>query len=158
VNQDRAEALQDQRERRYLALFDYSDAAIFTCDLEGKFTSVNRAGEKLLGFTEDEALKRNLFEVVAPEDLIAIHNVMQQAVDAQRRINAQVSAISKDGRGLPVEICAHPVCRYGRTVELQVIARPVDKEASGLPLTQTSHLVSVELRDKPNMARKNLLA
>jgi PAS domain S-box-containing protein len=158
VDQDRAGALQDQRERRYLALFDYSDATIFTCDLYGKFTSINRAGEKLMGFTGEEISRRNLFEVVAREYLMAIHNVMQQAVDAQRRITAQIIVITKDGRNLPVEICAHPVCRYGRTVELQVVAHTVDKEDSRLLLMQTSHLVGIELQDKANLARKNLAA
>ncbi|HYJ87092.1 MAG TPA: PAS domain S-box protein [Pyrinomonadaceae bacterium] len=158
VDQDRAGALQDQRERRYLALFDYSDATIFTCDLDGRFTSVNRAGERLMGFTEDEMLKRSLFDVVSPEDLIAIHNVMQQAVDAQRRITAQIILITKEGCSRSVEICAHPVCRYGRTVELQAIARTVNAEAPRLPLTQTSHLVGADLKDKANLAKKNLAA
>ena len=157
VDQDRAGALQDQRERRYLALFDYSDATIFTCDLYGKFTSMNRAGEKLMGFTGDEISRRNLFEVVAREYLIAIRNVMQQAVDTQRRITSQINVMTKDGRSVPVEICAHPVCRYGRTVELQVIARTVDKEATRLPLVQTSHLVGADL-NKANLAKKDLAA
>lgn len=158
VDQDRAVALQDQRERRYLALFDYSDATIFTCDLYGKFTSINRAGERLIGLTEEETLRRNLFEVVAPEYLIVVHNVMQQAIDAQRRITSEIVLTTKEGRSLMVEICAHPVCRYGRTVELQVIAHTVETETSRLPMTQATHVAGVELRDKADSMNKNLAA
>jgi PAS domain S-box-containing protein len=158
VDQNRAVALQDQRERRYLALFDYSDATIFTCDLFGKFTSINRAGERLMGFTEEETLSRNLFEVVAPEYLIVVHNVMQQAIDAQRSITSGIVLITKESRSLSVEICAHPVCRYGRTVELQVIARIVDTETSRLPSTQTSHVIGVELKDNAKSTKKNRAA
>ena len=158
VDQDRACTLQDQRERRYLALFDYWDATIFTCELSGKFTSINRAGQRLMGFTEEETLRRNLFEVVAPEHLIVVHNVMQQAIDAQRGSTSAIVLKTKEGHSVSIEICAHPVCRYGRTVELQVIARIGDTETSRLPFTQASHVVGVELKDKANSTRKNLAA
>jgi PAS domain S-box-containing protein len=158
VDQDRAVALQDQRERRYLALFDYWDATMFTCDLYGKFTSINRAGERLMGFTEEEALRRNLFEVVAPEYLIVVLKVMQQAIEAQRGITSELVLITKEGGNPTVEICAHPVCRYGRSIELQVIARIVEIETSRLPMTQAKHIVGVELKDKADSTNKNLAA
>jgi PAS domain S-box-containing protein len=158
VDQDRAITLQDQRERRYLALCDYSDATIFTCDFCGKFTSINRAGEKLMGFTEEETLRRNLFEVVAPEHVIVVHNVMQQAIDAQRGSNSEIVLITKEGHSLSVELCAHPVCLYGRTVELQFIARIVDTGTSRRPLIQASDVVGVELKDKATSTKNNLAA
>ena len=83
---------------------------------------------------------------------------MQQAIDAQRRITSGIMLITKEGRSLSVEICAHPVCLYGRTVELQVIARIVETETSRLPMTQATHVVGVELKDKADSTNKNLAA
>jgi len=158
VDQDRAVALQDQHERRYLALFDYSDATIFTCDLYGKFTSINRAGERLMGFTEEEALRQNLFELVAPEYLVVVLKVIQQAIEAQRGITSELVLITKETDTLLVEICAHPVCRYGRSIELQVIARIIEKETSRLQMTQATHVVGIELKDRTDSTNKNLAA
>jgi PAS domain S-box-containing protein len=158
VDQDRAIALQALRESRYLALFDHSDAIIFTCDLYGKFTSMNRAGEKLMGFGPEEPLSRNLFDSVVAAHSRLVHNVIQQAVDTRRLITDEIILITKDGSSLPVEICAHPICQHGRAIEIQVTARILDPDRSRRPLIQASRTVGFELEDKVNLTKKNLAA
>ena len=54
-------------EERYRTLFDNANDIIFTVDLEGNFTSINRAGERLSGYKRSEALAMNFTAVVAPE-------------------------------------------------------------------------------------------
>src|SRR6185436_13781175 len=56
VEQAQGATLQIERERRYLALLDNADAIIYTHDLKGKVTSINRAGERLIGYSEREIL------------------------------------------------------------------------------------------------------
>ena len=52
VEQARAASLQIERERRYLALLDNTNAIIYTHDLQGNFTSINPAGERLTGYSQ----------------------------------------------------------------------------------------------------------
>ena len=50
----RAQAIaeQDEFHRRYLALIENSDEIIYTCDLEGNFTSTNRLCELSTGYSQ----------------------------------------------------------------------------------------------------------
>ena len=51
VEQARTSATRDKYERWYLGLVENSADAIYTMDLEGYYTSINSAGEKLTGYT-----------------------------------------------------------------------------------------------------------
>lgn len=63
----RYRSLQRQRERRHLAFLDNAVEIVYTHDLEGNFTSVNRAGERLSGYAETELLAMNIRQLVMPE-------------------------------------------------------------------------------------------
>ena len=54
-------------EERYRDLFENAQDAIYVHDLGGKYISVNRAAEKLTGYTRDEILGRNFADFMAPE-------------------------------------------------------------------------------------------
>jgi PAS domain S-box-containing protein len=58
-----------QRQRRYYEeLFESSPTAIVTVSLDGKVSSWNPAAESLFGYTPDEAVGRDLDELVAARD------------------------------------------------------------------------------------------
>ena len=42
---------------------------IYTHDLEGNFTSLNKTGERITGYTREEAARMNIAQVVVPEQL-----------------------------------------------------------------------------------------
>jgi PAS domain S-box-containing protein len=119
---------------------------------------MNRAGEKLMGFGPEEPLSRNLFDSVVAAHSRLVHNVIQQAVDTRRQTTDEIVLITKDGRSLPVEICAHPICQHGRAVEIQATARILDPDRSRQPLIQASRAVGFELNRKDNSTKKNLAA
>jgi PAS domain S-box-containing protein len=54
-------------EERYRGLFENSTDFIYTLDLEGNFTDVNRAAEHLTGYTKSELLEMN-FKDYTPKD------------------------------------------------------------------------------------------
>ena len=54
-------------EERYRELFENANDVVFTTDLQGNFTSVNGAGERLTVYRRDETRAMNIAEVVAPE-------------------------------------------------------------------------------------------
>src|SRR5438552_3760957 len=61
---DANEALRASEER-YRDLFENANDIVFTTDLNGRFTSMNRAGEHLTGYTNTEALELNIDAMVA---------------------------------------------------------------------------------------------
>ncbi|MDQ5846172.1 MAG: PAS domain S-box protein [Acidobacteriota bacterium] len=123
VEQGRAAELQKQRERRYLALLENADEVVYTHDLDGNFTSMNRAGEQLLGYSQNEILKMNVLEIVVPEHLDLIGNMIKETIDARMQTKESVDLIAKNGRQLSVELATQPIQYQGTTIELQGTAR-----------------------------------
>src|SRR5207253_2522625 len=64
-----AEANLRESEERYRELFENSKDAIYIHDLSGRYISVNRAAEKLTGFTRDEIVGKHFSNFVNPRDL-----------------------------------------------------------------------------------------
>ena len=49
---------------------------LYTHDLAGNFTALNRMGEQLTGYTRDELLALNISHIVAPEHLDLIQPML----------------------------------------------------------------------------------
>jgi diguanylate cyclase (GGDEF)-like protein/PAS domain S-box-containing protein len=56
-------------EQRYKSLFEYHSDAVYSLDLEGKFTSVNKASESISGYRPDELLHKHFTDFIYTDDL-----------------------------------------------------------------------------------------
>lgn len=124
VEHARNSMVQNQRERRHLALLENASEIVYTHDLKGNFTSINRAGERLLGFSESEILAMQVGQIVMPEYRGLQERMIKQTLDAQTQVVEKIELATKNGGTLAVEINAHPIQREGRSIEIQNIARP----------------------------------
>ncbi len=68
-------------QRHYRDLFENAADVIYTLDLKGNFTSLNKAGERLLGLTRHQIQGKNLSEVAAPEN----HDLARRSAPAEPR-------------------------------------------------------------------------
>ena len=59
-------------EERYRDLLENAKDIIYTRDLEGRFTSINKAVERLTGFSCEEVARMNVKDVVLPEYVAVI--------------------------------------------------------------------------------------
>ena len=119
----RAEEALRASELRYRELFENANDIVFTLDLEGRFTSLNRAGETISGYTRDEAADLRLTDIVASDGAEALRSRL-----AARGADAEASTfdailIGKDGRRAPLEIAWRPILRDGAVVGFEGIAR-----------------------------------
>ena len=102
-----------QRERQYFrAVVEHSPVAIVTLDRSGTITSCNPAFERLFGWRQDEAVGRNL------DELINVAETLAEAIAyTSRAIEETVRGIGKrrrkDGTFLDVELSAVPVVVEG---------------------------------------------
>src|SRR5215467_6991077 len=67
TDQQNADETMRESEERYRELFENANDIIYTHDLQGNFTSLNRSGERITGYSREETMTMNIADVVAPE-------------------------------------------------------------------------------------------
>ena len=65
-----------EQSESYRELFENANDIIYTHDLEGNFTSLNMAGERITGYTREEAMRMKISDVLAPESLTLARQMM----------------------------------------------------------------------------------
>ena len=119
----RAEGALKESEAKYRELFENANDIIYTHTLDGKFTSLNRTGERIMGYTEAEALDQNISEVMAPEFLEKASRMIKAKLDGSPPTIYETEVIAKDGRRVPLEINTRLILEDGKPIGIQGIGR-----------------------------------
>ncbi|HEY7270167.1 MAG TPA: PAS domain S-box protein, partial [Dehalococcoidia bacterium] len=115
-----------QSEERYRELFQNANDTIYTHDLRGNFTSINKAGEALTGFSEADLVKMNIGDVLAPEHIARSLDMLRRKREGEVvRTTYEVEIIAKDGRRIPLEVSTRLIFADGQPVAVQGMARDV---------------------------------
>lgn len=130
VERARAVECQAHRERCYLGLLENASEVIFTHDLEGRYTSINKAGELLTGYKREELLAMNFSQLIAPEHIDLVWRMITRLLTVHSPVRYTTVAVAKDCRRIPLEVATHLIYREGIPVEVQGVARRVDKQIS----------------------------
>jgi diguanylate cyclase (GGDEF)-like protein/PAS domain S-box-containing protein len=113
-------------EERYRDLFENANDLIYTHDLRGNFTSLNRAGELITGYSRDEALQMNISEVVAPEFLEAARTMTVKKLDGEKPSTYELEIIAKDSRRVTLELSTRLIVSpEGLPVGVQGLGRDI---------------------------------
>ena len=127
VEQARTAALQSERARRYLALFENAVEIIYTHDLNNNLTSMNQAGLELLGYSLADLSKLKVSAIVDAASQPLVSSTMDLLLDSQMRTVNEVRLAAKSGKSFAVEMNAHPIYQQGKPIEVQVLARIIPK-------------------------------
>ncbi len=123
----RAEAALLESEQRYRELFENANDIIYTHDLEGNFTSLNQSGEEITGYSREEALRMNVADVLAPEFLETVRQMLARKTQEKVSTIYELEIISKAGRRITVEVSTRRIYRNGKPVGVQGVARDVSE-------------------------------
>jgi len=121
----RAEQELSQSEERYRDLVENAHDIIYSHDLEGNYTSMNKAGELSTGYTHEEAMALNLRQTVAPECLERAKEMLRRKLAGESVTAYEMEILAKDGRRITVEANTKLVYHDGVPVGVQGIARDV---------------------------------
>src|SRR6266480_573658 len=91
-------------EEHYRDLFENAHDIIFTLDLEGNLTSLNAAGEQILGYPRQEAVKLNFAQLVAPAHRDSFRAILQQLKASAPNAHCEVETRAKDGRRVNLRV------------------------------------------------------
>lgn len=98
-------------EERLRDMFEHARDAIYTCDLEGRFTSANLAAERLTGYSRQEILQMRVVDLIAPEDIDRARTLMARRLEGTHHGITDIQMVRKDGARLFVEISGRRVFR-----------------------------------------------
>lgn len=74
-----------QNEKRFRALIENSSEVIIVADIKGNRLFVSEGIQRMLGYTPEEYMKLNIFDMVPPEKESAVRQVLQKIIDNPRQ-------------------------------------------------------------------------
>jgi PAS domain S-box-containing protein len=118
------EALRESEEK-FRELVENANDIIYTLDLAGNFTSLNRAGEAITGYTRAEAIQKSITAIIAPEHVAGVYERFALNKQGIAQPNYELEIIAKDGRKLTLDISSRMIMQGGVPVGLQGIGRDI---------------------------------
>jgi PAS domain S-box-containing protein len=121
----RAEEALRESEERYRELVENAHDIIYEHDLQGNYTSTNKAGEQITGYSREETCQLNLTQTVAPGYIEKAREMLRRKLDGETITAYEVETIAKDGSRISLEVNSSLVFHNGVPVGVQGIARDV---------------------------------
>jgi diguanylate cyclase (GGDEF)-like protein/PAS domain S-box-containing protein len=142
IERARSESAAREGEERYRDLFENANEPIATVTMDEQITEVNRAFERVLGYTRAEIIGTNLAQYTTPE------GVEESQRATQRKLSGEVSGTTfeqefhaKDGHSVILEVSSRVIMENGIPVGVQGICRDVTaRKQSELELRRLSEL------------------
>jgi PAS domain S-box-containing protein len=133
-------------QKEYLeALVENSPVAIITADLQANVVSWNPAAERLFGYTAEEAIGRNVDQLVAHGEMHEQAGDYTQQLFKEQRVHLTAKRTRKDGSLVDVEVLALPVTVAGVDVGFIAIYHDISERlrAEGALREQKQYLEAV---------------
>src|SRR5215213_3439076 len=152
----RAETALRESEERYRELFENAKDAIYVHDLDGTYLSINRAAEKLSGYSREEIIGHNFKEFVAPEHVKYVRDSFWKKLAQQGETAYEVDVIAKDGRRVPIEVSSRAIYENGVLVGVQGMARDITERKLAQDALQmfSRQLIDAQEEERRRIARE----
>jgi len=118
------EKLLINNEARYRSLFEHNPAAVYSLDLQGRFTSINAAAIKLSGYSEKEALRMSMADVATADSIDTMSTNFQNSLRGESQ-SYEAAINAKDGRRIDVQLTSTPIVIGGDIVGIYGIAEDI---------------------------------
>jgi len=121
----RAEEALRTSEERYRELFENASDLVFTTDLKGRLTSLNRVAEQTLGYSREEAAQMNLRQLVDPRHWQRVEQTRERLLAGDSAVTLELEITAKDGRRVVLEVNPRLIYKGGKPVGMQGIGRDI---------------------------------
>ncbi len=125
TEQHRAVQARLESEQRYRQLFEEALDVIFTLDLEGRFTAVNKAARRVSGYRPEELIGSNISRLLEPAAYRYVQELIQRALGGETMAQFELPILARDGRRVLLDVSARLQFEKGRPVGIQGIARDI---------------------------------
>ena len=98
---------------------------IFTLSLDGRLTSLNPAGQRVLGYTGPEVQQLKIDEILAPGSQNLSGKLLEMNAAGGNASTYDCQLVSKSGQRLEIEISLRLVLKDGKPDSIQAIGRDI---------------------------------
>lgn len=126
-----------QSEERYRELFENSKDALYLHDMSGRYTSVNRAAERLSGYTREELIGKHFSNLVPGEYESHVREQLCRKLETSGETTYEVEMITKSGQLVPVEVNSRLIVENGLPVSVQGCVRDVTERKRAQEASRT---------------------
>jgi len=119
-----AEEALKESEQRYRSLFQHNPNAVYSLDLQGRFTSINAAAVILSGYSEAEAEKMSLQQIIAPEHLETVRRHFARACGGEPQAY-ELAIITKKGKKIDCFVTSTPIIIDGKVIGVYGIGEDI---------------------------------
>jgi len=110
----------DRLDQHYRELVEGASDIVYTLDLDGRFTSINPAVEKVLGYTPTEVIGQRLVDL-APN----LADRYETRLSGDANVRYELGLCARDGRAIQLEINSQRVINEGKPIGLHGVARDI---------------------------------
>ncbi|PWK13056.1 sensor domain-containing protein [Tumebacillus permanentifrigoris] len=117
----------EESEQKYRSLYDRNVDAVFSFDVNGKFTGGNAAWEQITGYTEDELIVHGrTLHLIAAEDAERITHHLKKALLGETQF-FEMTVINKSGQRINLSVTNVPIINKECIVGVFGIAKDITK-------------------------------
>jgi PAS domain S-box-containing protein len=131
-----------QSKERYQDLFDNTSDLIQSIKADGQFIYVNKAWQKVLGYSKDEIANLKVWNIIHPDSLPHCEEVFQRVMSGETVKDVETVFVAKDGRLVVVEGNAQCYFDNGKPLGTQGIFRDITERKQAEEIFQTISLRS----------------
>ena len=110
---------------RYLDLFENANDMVYTHDREGRITSLNEAGERLLQRPRKDILGKIILDLLLPEQKPAARHWLDQVLKDAAPPTVEWDFAAPSGQPIKVEISTRLIKQNGQQAEVEGIGRDI---------------------------------
>ncbi len=126
THRKQAEAALKESEEKYRNLFENSIEPVFTVDLEGNFTSINKAFEEMCGYSRDEMIGKNYSKfgnAESAERIYKAYNHLYRTGEPIKNLNYKM--LTKEGEEITIESYVDVIRKGEKVVGFQGAIRDI---------------------------------
>src|SRR5262245_37790893 len=153
---ERTERALRESEAHYWELFENACDFVYTCDMQRRFTSINKAGERLLGYSRDEFIGTSIAKIISPESLERSQQMRSQKEMGTAWTTYEVEFLTKDTRLVPIEVSTRIIYKDGKAVGVQGIGRDMtERKLAEEALKQTRDELEIRVAQRTADLRRS---
>lgn len=147
------EAMQDalrKSEERFRTFFEYAPDAIYISDINGMFIDGNRIAEQLTGYSREELIGRNYFDLdlLSADQFPRALALLEQNIAGSATGPDEFELKRKDEQLVTVEICTYPLYLQGERCVLGVAHDITGRKRAEAALKKARESLEIKVQER----------